>query len=156
MPLFHDPVDPNTQVVNGHISKDGHQFECEHHGSYHIVFVIDKSGSMASTDVKPDDKTGSYKIIQNHNNRLGAVYECMKQFVGTRCVVNRTNQVNDNIMSFVLFDDNPTIVMQNRKFDYSDSLIDELCKYGAGGWTDYVKAVRITGDIIQRYKKQAR
>ena len=156
MPLFHDPVDPNTQVANGHISKDGHQFECSHYGSYHIVFAIDKSGSMSSTDVKPDDKTGSCKIIQNHNNRLGAVYECVKQFVRTRCGVNGTNQIDDDIMSFILFDSNPTIVMQSRKFDYSDSLIDDLCKYKADGGTNYVKAINTAGDLIQRYKKQAR
>src|SRR5438132_108738 len=94
--------------------------------------------------------------MQKHNNRLGAVYECVKQFVRTRCGVNGTNQIDDDIMSFVLFDNNPTIVMQNRKFDYSDSLIDELCQYRADGGTDYVKAINTTGNLIQRYKKQAR
>jgi len=77
---------------------------------------------MSDTDIKPDDETGSYKIIQNHNNRLGAVYECVKQFVRTRCGVNGTNRIDDDITSFVQFDDNPTIVMQNRKFDYTTTV----------------------------------
>jgi len=109
---------------------------------------------MSDTDIKPG--TASHKIAQNHNNRLGSVYECVKQFVRTRCGVKGTNQIDDDIMSFVLFDDNPTIVMQNRKFDYSDSLIDELCKYKAGGGANYVKAINTAGNLIQRYKEQAR
>ena len=44
--LFHESVDPNTPVTCGRISKDGQQYECTHYGSYHIVFVIDKSSSM--------------------------------------------------------------------------------------------------------------
>ena len=140
-------------MANGHISKDGHQFECSHYGSYHIVFVIDRSSSMSSTDITPDDKTGS---IQNHNNRLGAVYECVKQFVSTRCGINGTNQIDDDIMSFILFDTNPTVVMQNRKFDYNDNLIDELCKHRTGSGTDYAKAIIAAGNLIQRYKKQTR
>ena len=156
LPLFHELADPNTQVANGHISRDGHQFECSHYDTYHVIFVIDKSGSMSHTDKTPEDRIGSHKIMQKHNNRLGAVYECVKQFIRTRCGVNGTNQIDNDIMSFVLFDNKPTVVMQNQKFEYNDSLIDDLCRYEAGGSTNYVKAINTTGDLIQRYKRQAR
>jgi len=159
LPIFHELVDPKTRVANGRVSKDGHQFACSHNISFHVIFVIDKSGSMSSTDVKPDDKTGSYKIIQTHDNRLGAVYECVKQFVRTRCGVNRTNQIEDDIMSIVLFDNDPTIVVENRAFDYDDSddsLIDELCKYETGSGTNFAKAISTAGNLIQKYKQQAR
>src|SRR2546421_1025026 len=56
--LFHDKRNPDlpVPVSEGHISKDGHHFDCVHSGSHHIVFVIDKSGSMNSSDKKPEHR----------------------------------------------------------------------------------------------------
>ena len=33
--LFHDKLNPDMPVSKGHISKDGHHFDCVHSESYH-------------------------------------------------------------------------------------------------------------------------
>ena len=154
--LFHDKLNPDLPVSNGYISKDGHQFDCAHYGSHHIVFVIDKSGSMNLSDKKPEHRTGSEKIIEKHDNRLGAVYECIKQFINTRCGVDGSASAEDDIMSFILFDRDAHIAMENQKIVYNDALIDTLCNYHAGGWTQFAKAVDAAGELLKRYQKDWR
>jgi len=84
--LFHDPLDPNSNPPNnyGHISSDGHYFNCENPitreaAAFHIIFVLDRSGSMGWNDLKPSPFSPISKILkQNHNNRLGAVYNAVR------------------------------------------------------------------------------
>ena len=73
--LFHDPLDPNSNPSKnyGHISSDGHYFNCENPTTretaiFHIIFILDCSGSMGWNDSKPS----------HHNNRLGSVYNAVR------------------------------------------------------------------------------
>ena len=154
--LFHDSVDPNTEVASGHISRDGHQFDCAHYGSYHIVFVIDKSGSMSSDDIKPDDRCGSAKIIQSHDNRLGAVYECIEQFILTRCGPDGSAHEANDIMSFILFDSDAHIIMERQTFVDNDELMETLCKQRAHGGTRFDKAIVAAGKLIEKHQRNWR
>ncbi|KEP45338.1 von willebrand factor type A domain protein, partial [Rhizoctonia solani 123E] len=57
LPIFHPPQDRRAAPANGYVSADGHRFECVNptrlHQAYHVVFVIDSSGSMGSGDRIP-------------------------------------------------------------------------------------------------------
>ncbi|KAJ3117991.1 hypothetical protein HDU96_004445 [Phlyctochytrium bullatum] len=59
--MFHDPVDPGVQPATGYVSSDGHQFSCanpsKHSGSFHVIFVLDRSGSMQGTGAYPNPST---------------------------------------------------------------------------------------------------
>ena len=84
--LFHKPVDPlaTTSTGIGYISLDGHQFGCDNpntkEATFHIIFTLDRSGSMALYDRGPLETLRSDifdKIEDRHNNRLGAVYSAV-------------------------------------------------------------------------------
>jgi len=47
---------------------------------YHVIFVIDHSGSMADSDVVPKDP----EFVSSNKNRLGAVFEATSSFLKTR------------------------------------------------------------------------
>jgi Mg-chelatase subunit ChlD len=60
--LFHVPLTASARTAamgKGFVSKDGHLFACSEKPpaghAYHVIFVIDMSGSMTSTDVHPAD-----------------------------------------------------------------------------------------------------
>ncbi|KAG9091466.1 hypothetical protein FS749_016528, partial [Ceratobasidium sp. UAMH 11750] len=48
LPIFHDPQPQQPAPAAGHVSLDGHSFNCQNpsrfHQAYHIVFVIDRFG----------------------------------------------------------------------------------------------------------------
>ena len=70
--------------------------------------------------------------------------------------VDRSATAEDDIMSFILFDHNVHIAMENQKIVYNDALIDTLCNYHAGGWTQFAKAVEAAGELLKRYQKDWR
>jgi hypothetical protein len=83
--LFHAPLNPNSIPPNGYgyISLDGHHFNCENpstrEAAFHIIFVLDRSGSMSHNDRKPIRNFPIYKeLAKNHNNRTGAVYQAVR------------------------------------------------------------------------------
>jgi len=89
-PLFHAPqAQPNRSVGLGHISSDGHTFSCRNPAvmqqAFHVIFVIDRSGSMGTKDRRPLPGTPSTALISRHcTNRLGAVYSSLHAFWRSR------------------------------------------------------------------------
>lgn len=70
-----------------HITHDGHHFTCQHEDkirNVHFIFVIDRSGSMASTDVQPT----MVNFSSVHNDWLGCFYEVVFHFMRTRLQEN--------------------------------------------------------------------
>ncbi|PKY52171.1 hypothetical protein RhiirA4_469637 [Rhizophagus irregularis] len=85
--LFHAPFKPSPNPPNGYgyISLDGHHFNCENpstrEAAFHIIFVLDRSGSMNDSDKKPIPNFPVYDdLIKKHNNRTGAVYQAVYHF----------------------------------------------------------------------------
>src|SRR5437016_14680921 len=103
---------------------------------------------MNGSDKNPEDRIGSTGIIEKHDNRLGAVYECVKQFIDMRCGLDGSAFTENDIMSFVLFDSDTRIAMENQKFAYSEELINTLCNYKASGGTRLGKAMKVVGDLV--------
>jgi hypothetical protein len=79
--LFHAKQCPKTKLPNdhGYISWDGHHFNCENpNTAFHIIFVIDRSYSMGDLDIRPIQDFPIYNDLKNnHNNRMGAVYQAV-------------------------------------------------------------------------------
>jgi hypothetical protein len=86
LPLFHPPKRLGDAINGlGYISNDGHLFSCRSPAvtqqAFHVIFVIDQSGSMASDDRKPlADGPAAERIRDRSNNRLGAVYSALYSF----------------------------------------------------------------------------
>ena len=59
----------------GHITADGHVFVYDHSKNvpHHVVFVIDKFGSMSNPNIKPT----LAKFTRQHNYRVGYVCEAI-------------------------------------------------------------------------------
>jgi len=62
---------------------DGHHFNCENprtrEAAFHVIFVLDRSGSMGDRDKKPISDFPIYnELIGSHNNRTGAVYQAVR------------------------------------------------------------------------------
>ncbi|CAE6496426.1 unnamed protein product, partial [Rhizoctonia solani] len=73
LPIFHPPEPQQPAPMTGHVSRDGHAFDCQNpsrlHQAYHIVFVIDSSGSMTDADRTPLPNTPvSPRLMANCNN----------------------------------------------------------------------------------------
>ena len=105
--LWHVPVKSTTSMASsiGHITADGHVFVCDHSKNipHHVVFVIDKSVSMCSPDIKPT----MAKFISRQNCRMGCVYEAIVRFITT---LRRTT--SDDSLSMVLFDNTTILALE--------------------------------------------
>ena len=91
-----------------------HNFSCSHNKSipYHTIFIIDKSDSMGSVDIKP-----TYQKICNNldfNNRLGCVVQAINNYIKKRIEINK-----NDVFSLVSFSTDATI-------NFIDYNIDEL------------------------------
>ncbi|GLJ32882.1 hypothetical protein SUGI_0662230 [Cryptomeria japonica] len=79
--LWHKPIKRTRQNVSSitYVTIDGHHFSCRHSGNvpHHVIFVIDISGSMGFDDIIP-----MMEMFDEHNSRLGCVYEAILTFIG--------------------------------------------------------------------------
>ncbi|GLJ12791.1 hypothetical protein SUGI_0197900 [Cryptomeria japonica] len=139
--LWHAPVGPNGSVASssGYVTKDGHVFACQHSNNiaHHVVFVIDKSGSMNSSDIRPTMS----KFLPGHNCRLGCVYEAIVRFIVTR---NRTS--SDDSVSVVLFDNKAVLALEMEEM--KADIVDHLLQYRACGGTSYSSGLQLAEDVL--------
>ncbi|CAI2161359.1 15834_t:CDS:10 [Funneliformis geosporum] len=164
LPLFHAPFDPSSNPPNnyGHISSDGHYYNCENPdtreaAAFHIVFVLDRSESMSYNDIKPSHWSSIFKEMKaNHNNRLGAAYNAVYQFMETRLTSTQDNQnqsspVLRDSVSLILFDHNVIVPFENRNLTESGALLTTMLQYKTGGGKNFDLAIRKAGDLIYSY-----
>ncbi|RHZ45912.1 hypothetical protein Glove_642g9 [Diversispora epigaea] len=162
--IFHPSLDNNSIPPNniGYISTCGHHFLCENpatsFGDFHIMFVVDRSGSMSASDCRPPcTRTATYGLRNSHNNRLGAVYEAVYSFIETRrnsrrSAQNRQMIVDNDTASLVLFDGSAIIcAFENRSLTNPDDLLQIMMTYDIGGTTNYAAGINAASRIIQRY-----
>jgi len=101
--MLHEPLDPRnppTDLGYGFVSRDGHFFTCSQcspaGAAFHIVFIVDASGSMAQMDARPADARIS--AVGDLDSRLGCAIEACDRFVGLRHRAGAADRV-----SLVLF-----------------------------------------------------
>ncbi|GBC07438.1 hypothetical protein RclHR1_07470003 [Rhizophagus clarus] len=161
--LFHAPLNPSSNPPNdyGYISLDGHYFNCENpstrEAAFHIIFVLDRSSSMSYKDKKPIDNFPIYNyLIQNHNNRTGAVYQAVYQFMEARINSARLNQnqaspvVRDGV-SLILFNSGVIVPFENRDLTDPRDLLNIMLQHRASGGTDFNLAIQKAGFLITTY-----
>jgi len=161
--LFHAPLNQGSNPPNdyGYISLDGHHFSCENpstrEAAFHIIFVMDRSGSMCGTDRKPiPNYPIYYELIKNHNDRIGAVYQAVYQFMETRIASAQTSQnhassaLRDSV-TLILFDHKVVVPFENQSMTNTGELLNIMLSYKAGGGTNFDNAIQKAGYLITSY-----
>ncbi|PKC68807.1 hypothetical protein RhiirA1_456805 [Rhizophagus irregularis] len=160
--LFHTPLNPSSNPPNdyGYISLDGHHFDCENpstrEAAFHIIFVLDRSGSMSCNDKKPIPNFPIYNdLIKNHNNRTGAVYQAVYQFMDARINSATTNQnqmsATQDSISLILFDHEVIVPFEYRDLTDPKDLLNSMLQHQARGGTNYDLAIQKAGFLITSY-----
>lgn len=111
---------------------------------------------MTSADRRPLSHHPAYASISRAaNNRLGAVFSALHSFWSARAAAfnqaagSRANR--RDAYSVILFDGSPTEIVQN-DFDKSpDELLSRILPHGAGGGTDFNRALASAEQVMQRY-----
>ncbi|CAG8691510.1 11749_t:CDS:10, partial [Racocetra persica] len=163
--IFHPSLDHTSNTTpdgTGYISADGHHFSCENPtisvGNFHIIFVIDKSGSMRSTDCKPlCNITKLLSLKHNHNNRLGAVMEAVFTFIETRKKSRKSTQVGQmaidrDTVSLILFNEKATVAFENRTLTNSEELLRVMKEYTAEGGTNFANGINKATKLIKTHR----
>ncbi|KAI9434837.1 hypothetical protein H4582DRAFT_1855657 [Lactarius indigo] len=152
LPMFHPPRNPNDPVTGlGYTSNDGHLFECRNpvvmQQAFHVIFVIDRSGSMSSTDRRPlPNAPATNQITRSANNRLGAVYSALYSFWSARHAAVTAGQqsvgARRDAYSIILFNENAASVLDNDFTSSPDQLLTVVLASHASGGTNFAGALR--------------
>ncbi|CAB4436250.1 unnamed protein product [Rhizophagus irregularis] len=128
--------------------------------AFHIILVMDRSGSMNGNDITPSEKSRNYaKLQKSHDNRLGAVYDAVYSFMDTRLQTrykssSRTPLITDRIdrdtISLVLFDDEAVVTFENERIN-ADLLFNKMLQYENRGGTDFGVAIEKVDQLINKY-----
>jgi len=162
LPMFHPDMDTAKAPPGlGYVSTDGHHFECKNpilmQQSFHVIFVIDRSGSMGSTDRQPiPNSAGIDRIVRKANNRLGAVFSALYSFwIARQAAVDRNAPVGGesggrrDAYSLIFFDHEPsTSTIENDFTSSPDQLLTAALDFGVQGGTDFTKALDKTQEIM--------
>ncbi|KIJ64840.1 hypothetical protein HYDPIDRAFT_40028 [Hydnomerulius pinastri MD-312] len=158
LPIFHAPRNPAGPPPGmGYVSHDGHVFSCRNpvvmQQAFHVIFVADKSGSMACPDRRPlPDTPASERIIRQSDNRFGAVLSSLYSFWLARdAAMNASGTgVRRDAYSVILFDSTVTQAVQNDLRSNADELLDVVLRYRPAGGTNFTSAIRTAQDVMQR------
>jgi len=159
--MFHSPRNPSDPVDGlGYISNDGHLFECNNpvvmQQAFHVIFVIDRSGSMSYDDRRPlANAPATNRIRQLANNRLGAVYSALYSFWSARHAATTPGRqttgigVRRDAYSVILFNEATTRVLTNDFMSSPDQLLDAVLSSQAYGGTNFSGALRVSQAVME-------
>jgi len=149
--MFHPPASGDQAAGLGYVSNDGHVFTCRNpvvlRQAFHVIFVIDRSGSMGGRDLQPLPNTPvTPKIRRHNNNRLGAVYSSLHGFWTSRhsalsAVGQNAAVARRDAYSVILFDHSPTRCISSDFARSPDELLDVVASLQTGGGTNYTAAL---------------
>ncbi|KAG8729622.1 hypothetical protein FRC11_008340, partial [Ceratobasidium sp. 423] len=157
--IFHPPQKQTPPPPRGYISPDGHLFQCidpsQAQQAYHVVFVIDCSGSMTSRDHLPlPNLPVTSRLVSQCNNRYGAVVSALYGFLKSQAAVvaNAGLTSRQDAYSIVNFDNKAEIRVQNDITSNTDQLINRLIphRYIGSGGTEFVEALKVARQVIER------
>ncbi|PCH41519.1 hypothetical protein WOLCODRAFT_163166 [Wolfiporia cocos MD-104 SS10] len=145
----------------GYISNDGHAFNCRNPAvlqqAFHVIFAIDRSGSMAGTDRRPlSDRPSTRLLTRQHNNRLGAVYSSLDAFwIARHTAVNAGGQagaaIRRDAYTVLLFDHDVTECLANDFTSTPDQLLNAVKRYSTGGGTNFTAAIQSCQALMERH-----
>ncbi|KZP16668.1 hypothetical protein FIBSPDRAFT_794044 [Athelia psychrophila] len=159
LPMFHAALNSNSAVQGlGYVSQDGHHFSCKNPAvmqqAFHVIFAIDRSGSMSLGDRHPLPNTPVTNLIAGRsNNRLGAVLSSLHSFWSSRHAAVTAGAQNANrrdSYSVILFDHTMINPLTHDFSSSPDQLLAALLPYGAAGGTDYTSAIQNAQAVMER------
>jgi hypothetical protein len=108
---------------------------------------------MSSTDRSPmADAPMTNRIRQFSNNRLGAVYSALYSFWSARHAAvtagRQAASARRDAYSVILFNSVTTSILTNDFTSTPKQLLDTVLNHGAGGGTNFSKALRAGGTIM--------
>ncbi|KIO18763.1 hypothetical protein M407DRAFT_224787 [Tulasnella calospora MUT 4182] len=153
LPIFHPPHPINWQAPgnSAYVSGDGHSFGCPNPNNlrqaFHVIFVLDRSGSMSYSDRRPlQGQPVTAKITRSNDNRFGAVLSALYGFWITRG--SGTSGPRRDAYSVITFDSYAQTQISNNSTSTSDELLDSLLQLGPRGGTDFDAALRETRTVM--------
>ncbi|KXN92377.1 hypothetical protein AN958_06995 [Leucoagaricus sp. SymC.cos] len=164
LPLFHPPHATNQVTGLGYVSNDGHLFSCKNpvvmQQAFHVIFVIDRSGSMSLNNSKPLPATPvTPTIVRRHNDRLGAVYLALHGFWQSRQTALATQgsstqaqiaPARRDAYSVLLFNHSVTRSFENDFQRTPETMLQSLLQYESDGGTNYEAAVLEIEGVMRR------
>jgi len=160
LPMFHQPRNVHEPFEGlGYISNDGHIFECTNpvvlQQAFHVIFVVDRSSSMAGTDRRPLDDAPVTDLIRQHaDNRLGAVYSALYSFWSARSVAVTAGQraagARRDAYSVILFNKITKNVLVNDFTSTPEELLGFVLAEGPSYGTDFTAALEAAGAVMER------
>ncbi|PIL36992.1 hypothetical protein GSI_00684 [Ganoderma sinense ZZ0214-1] len=121
---------------------------------FHVIFAIDRSGSMGINDRRPLDNTPTTQLIRgSHNNRLGAVYSSLHGFweARHRAVMVNGGTARRNAYSVILFDHTISTAITHDFTSTPTQLLDTVLRYQADGGTDFTLAIGMAQSCLERH-----
>ncbi|KAG9024253.1 hypothetical protein FRB95_011741 [Tulasnella sp. JGI-2019a] len=153
LPIFHPPHPDNwTTGTTSHISADGHLFPCPNptviNPAFHVIFVLDKSGSMADDDRQPVPNTPSSALISRHNpNRFGAVLSALYGFWTSRETGIQGSR--RDAYSVILFDEEANTLIDNDVSSTPAELLDAVVDVEPNDLTSFDNALLHTRSVME-------
>ncbi|CAE6410576.1 unnamed protein product [Rhizoctonia solani] len=156
LPIFHPPQNRRAVPANGYVSADGHYFGCVNPArlqqAYHVIFVIDSSGSMDSRDRTPLPNTPVSQLLKTRcNNRYGAVLSALHGFWLSREAGHTTGQPRQDAYSVITFNNHPTTRLANDFTSTTDRLLSQLLQTSASGGTNFNLALAHAQTLIRTH-----
>ncbi|KAG8930698.1 hypothetical protein FRC01_002392 [Tulasnella sp. 417] len=142
LPIFHSPQLPDWSAPgnDSYISGDGHFFECPNPNNlrqaFHVMFVLDRSGSMGGRDRSPlPGQPVTATISQHNNNRFGAVLSALYGFWISRGSGNQGGR--RDAYSVILFDSSAQVQFANDLNSTPDQLLNLIVRERIRGGTNF-------------------
>ncbi|KAG8901724.1 hypothetical protein FRC00_005051 [Tulasnella sp. 408] len=147
LPIFHppQPLDWNPAGNASYVSNDGHSFACPNPNnlrqSFHVMFVLDRSGSMGSPDRRPlPGQPVSATITAHNNNRFGAVLSAVYGFWVSRGSGNQG--ARRDAYSVITFQSSAAVRFANDLTRTPEQMLNVIVQEQAGGGTNFDAALR--------------
>ncbi|KAF5337682.1 hypothetical protein D9757_014271 [Collybiopsis confluens] len=152
LPMFHPPAAFNNSGL-GHISNDGHHFNCKNPAVLQQSFHV--SSSMSRSDRRPLANTPLTTLIsRNCDNRLGAVYSALYGFWSSRNAAlagSGAEAARRDAYSVILFDETANISLSNDFTSNPDHLLDALLRFRTGWGTNYLSALNVARTVMSQH-----
>jgi hypothetical protein len=155
--MFHPPIDALNAPALGYVSNDGHHFGCRNpivmQQAFHVIFVIDRSGSMCQQDRQPlPNSAGIERIVPTANDRLGCVFSALYSFwIARQAAVDRNSPVGGgrrDAYSLIFFNHEPSTSIENDFTGSPDELLIAALQFEADGGTDFTSALERAQHIM--------
>ncbi|KAG8993098.1 hypothetical protein FRB94_011064 [Tulasnella sp. JGI-2019a] len=154
MPIFHPPQLAEWTGHATHVSKNGHSFPCPNPSNmaqaFHVIFVLDRSGSMAYKDRRPIPNTPVFNRINSNNcNRYGAVLSALHGFWLSRS--SGQTIARRDAYSVILFESSPETLIANDVTSTPDQLLSRILFAKPRGGTYFDAALASAKAVMEAH-----